>query len=111
MFKKIILGSCLLLFGVLQAQNVVGVVLEVSSETKKDIPVMGANVFWLNTSVGTITDLDGRFEIPESKETHLLVVSYVGFETDTIAVHRNKNVKHILKSKNELDEVTVTATQ
>lgn len=111
MFKKILFGSCLLLFGVVKAQNVEGVVLEVTPESKKELPVLGANVFWSGTSEGTITNEKGAFSLPKLKQTHLLVISYVGFNTDTLHVHHDEKIRHVLKPKNELDEVTVTATQ
>ncbi len=37
----------------------------------KEVPLSGANVYWLNTQVGTVTDFDGNFELgykPEYKK-------------------------------------------
>ncbi len=75
------------------------------------VPLGGANVYWLNTSVGSVTDFDGNFEIPYTPEYKKLVVSYVGYKTDTISVQSAKHIKHSLVSKANLDEVTVTARQ
>ncbi len=77
----------------------------------KEVPLSGANVFWLNTSVGTVTDFDGNFEIPYKLEYKKLVISFVGFKTDTITVDSPKKIKHSLTSKANLDEVTVTGRQ
>jgi outer membrane receptor for ferrienterochelin and colicin len=73
------------------------------------IGLPGANVYWLNTKVGTVTDFEGNFNLPYKKEYKQLVISYVGFKTDTIAVSNPKNITHALQSTSDLDEVTVTA--
>ncbi len=77
----------------------------------EEIPLSGANVYWLNTSVGSVTDFDGNFEIPYQPEYKSLVISFVGYKTDTISIGSPKRITHSLKSKANLDEVTVTARQ
>ncbi|MCB9426092.1 MAG: TonB-dependent receptor [Flavobacteriales bacterium] len=94
----------------LHAQQTEGVIYELD-EQSKEIPIMGANVFWLDTSVGTITNERGYFTLPQSDKTHLLVISFVGYKVDTLHVHHNEYIKHRLQPNEELDEVTVTATQ
>lgn len=76
---------------------------------KETIGLPGANVYWLNTKVGTVTDFEGNFSLPYKKEYKQLVVSYVGFKTDTITVTNPKNITHWLESTSTLKEVTVTA--
>ena len=77
----------------------------------KEIPLGGANVYWLNTSVGTVTDFDGNFELNYKPEYKKLVISFVGYKTDTISVKSSKPVTHSLVSTANLDEVTVRARQ
>ena len=77
----------------------------------EEVPLSGANVYWLNTSIGTVTDFDGKFEIPYKPENQKLVVSFVGYRTDTLSVNGPKNIKHILQSTADLDEVTIRARQ
>lgn len=50
-------------------------------------PIIGASVVIKDTNKGTITDLDGRFEL-ELSEGQSLVVSYVGFETVFVPVNK-----------------------
>jgi outer membrane receptor for ferrienterochelin and colicins len=38
----------------------------------------------------------------------MLVISYVGYQTDTIHVHEPRFIKHTLKSNEKLDEVVIT---
>lgn len=73
-------------------------------------PLLGANVFWFNTTVGATTDIDGNFTIKTIDETKDLVVSYIGFQTQKIAVTSNF-VTIVLKETTNLNEVTVTKTQ
>ena len=67
----------------------------------------GANVYWLNSQTGTITKTDGSFVIPFKKENNQLVISYVGFESDTLFIDSPKTVNHWLKPSNALNEVVV----
>lgn len=55
--------------------------------TIEGIPLVGANVVWQNTSVGTVTDAEGKFSITEEGITdRTLVFSYIGFNTEVLAV-------------------------
>ena len=75
-----------------------------------DFPIEGANVIWLNTNQGTITKAAGEFNIQKIKGVKSLVISYIGFKTDTIDIDDKKFITHYLtySDDNELDEVTVT---
>ncbi len=81
-----------------------GMIME-ANENNEHIPLPGANVYWLNTTVGASTDIDGMFTIPYKKEYKKLVISYVGFTTDTITIAEPKMVQHWLKPVSNLDEV------
>src|SRR3972149_7063182 len=48
-------------------------------------PIPGANVFIKNTTVGTITDINGNFNIQASNED-IIVVSFIGFISREILV-------------------------
>lgn len=87
-----------------QTQTVTGVVI--SEEDGQ--PVIGASVRVENTQLGAITDVDGKFQIPNvPSSAKTLVISYIGMETQKVAVV--PNVKVSLKSNAELlDEVVVT---
>ena len=79
------------------------------SENNNDIPIQGANVYWENSDIGTITNQNGDFNI-KLLQNKKLVISYVGFITDTITVTNKLYIEHYLKESNSksLDEVTVT---
>ncbi len=88
--------------------NLEGVILEANEKNEK-IGLLGANVYWLDTSIGTTTDFDGNFTIPYSSNYKKLVISYVGFKTDTLEITSNKKIEHWLRSTSDLDAVTVTS--
>ena len=66
----------------------------------------GANIFFKKQSYGVQTDFDGNFSIniekKEIKKNLILVISYIGFETQEIKI--NNNTKFI-KVKMEEDDV------
>ncbi len=49
-------------------------------------PLPGVNVVAKNTSVGTITDLDGNFELSVPENTEAVVFSFVGMRTQEVSV-------------------------
>ena len=86
--------------------NIEGMVMEANPDNKH-LGLAGANVYWLNSQTGTMTQEDGSFVIPFKKEYNQLVISYVGFESDTLFIDSPKMVHHWLKPANALNEVVV----
>ncbi|WP_418637032.1 TonB-dependent receptor [Winogradskyella sp.] len=106
--KKYLFIKFMFLSLMLSAQEQLkGVVLETSSG--KEMPLPGANVYWLSSSVGAITNEDGTFTLPYKFSYNKLVVSYVGFKSDTITISKNKYIRHILQASDELDAVEITS--
>lgn len=79
-------------------------------EKGEEVPLPGASVFWYQTTKGGITNADGYFKIPKSKETEILIISYTGFQSDTIQVTGN-NLEIYLQSSVELNEVEIVSRQ
>lgn len=75
--------------------------------SKDNLGVYGASVHWLNTNVGVTTNEKGWFTIPYKEEYKKLVISFVGFKTDTITVSNLKPIHLFLKESNTLKEITV----
>ena len=94
-------------FGFVNAQDLVsGTVYG----DRPDNPLPGANVYWLLTDKGTVTDIDGKFSILSNPDSTKLIISYVGYISDTLTVRYAQRITHVLQSKeNEnLDEVVVS---
>lgn len=73
------------------------------------LPIIGATVLLKgNTSVGTATDIDGRFTLNVPSTDSHLVVSYVGMNTKEVKVSTSE-MEIVLDSNSQvLDEVVVT---
>lgn len=87
-----------------------GQISGVVTSAEDGLPVIGATVSLKgNSSVGTITDIDGRFvlnNLPPGNKT--LIISYVGLKTVEINAVPGKPVTVSMKSDTEvLDEVVV----
>ncbi|WP_372752144.1 TonB-dependent receptor domain-containing protein [Mariniflexile sp.] len=106
--KNILYIVLMLPFFMTSQDRINGMIMEANDNNER-IGLAGANVYWLNTSIGTVTNIDGKFIIPYSKQNSKLVISYVGFKTDTITIRQPKMVNHWLKPLDNLDAVTVTS--
>lgn len=107
--RKIFLFILLLCAVVTQAQeNLSGKVLDEQNQ-----PLPGASIYWLNTSVGTSTIEDGTFTIPYSPEYKKLVISFIGYTSDTLDIQSPQYIKHSLKpsKSNTIDAVVVDRTR
>ncbi len=105
MNKKIILSIFILVF----IQSFAQQTLKGKITDKDKLGVLGANIYWLNTSVGVTTNEEGKFKIPYELGYEKLVISFVGFKTDTINIKNLNFVNHILKEESILEEVAITA--
>ncbi|MDP3916028.1 MAG: SusC/RagA family TonB-linked outer membrane protein [Bacteroidota bacterium] len=83
--------------------------VEGTVKTSSGESLPSATVLVKGSTMGALTDLNGRFSIQaESKD--ILVASYIGFETVEVAVGSQKVIEIILpESKQEIKEVVITA--
>lgn len=91
----------------LQAQSVLtGTVKNASGE-----PLIGASILIKGTSIGTTANIDGAFTLPldENLRASGLVVSFIGYLTQQVAIGESNTVNIILKEDaTQLNEVVVT---
>lgn len=70
-------------------------------------PIVGASVVVLNTSIGTMTDIDGKFSLTVEADSKLRF-TYIGMETATVDVDNRTTVNVTLKDNTRsLEEVVV----
>lgn len=88
----------------LNAQTLKGLVID-----ETDAPLEGASVFFNGTTVGTITNTDGKFEIKMVDiQNPVLVFQYIGYETKMINEFSTSNISIKLIPKiSELTEVII----
>lgn len=84
-----------------QQEKVTGIVTDVKGE-----PIIGANVSVVGKSIGTITDIDGKFAI-QASQGNTLQISFIGYKAQTTKV-TGKHIAIVLQEDMEmLDEVVV----
>ena len=111
MLKKTFLLACLCAPMAMAdtIQQVSGIVVDADSGE----PIIGAAVMVVNTTIGTITDIDGRFtltDLPASvKEGDLLEISYVGMTPVRVPIQAGEMRVTLKEDRQQLDEVVVTA--
>lgn len=70
----------------------------------------GVNVVVKGTTIGTITDIEGNYQLSASEEAETLVFSFIGLKTEEVSINNRSTID--LKMSDdvaELSEVVVTA--
>ena len=79
------------------------------SNDPDELGLPGANVVWAGTTVGTSTNAAGYFELRRVRQTNTLVISFIGYKSDTVEIGQDVSYfTHPLSQQNELIEVVVT---
>ncbi len=104
--KKLLIILLWLPIIVTAQQKLEGTVME-ANPNNNNVPLSGANVYWLNSAIGTITSTDGSFSIPYDDKYNKLIISFVGFRSDTLTIDAPRPIRHWLSPTNQLDEVVV----
>ena len=104
--KFMLLLTCLFIgIGLVTAQvtKVTGTVIS----EEDGLPVVGASILVKGTAVGTVTDMDGKFQLPNvPSSAKTLVISFIGMQSQELPIKQTMNV--ILKPDTEtLEEVVV----
>lgn len=85
------------------AQTVVkGIILD-----SDKLPLIGATIQVEGTNSKTISDAEGRYQIVAPSGTSKLIVSFVGFETQTVSINNQAQLNITLSSLNTLNDVVV----
>ncbi|MCD9563601.1 TonB-dependent receptor [Tenacibaculum maritimum] len=106
--KKYIFSTLLLLPILLFSQNTFKGMIMDEKNPQDNLGVYGANVYWLGTKVGATTNEKGWFSIPYKKEYKKLIVSFVGYKTDTLTIEETHPIHHFIKEEGELDEISIS---
>ena len=84
-------------------QDVSGTITDVSGE-----PLIGVNVVVKGTTIGTISDLNGKFVLNVPKSDDILVFSYIGYLTVEEKTGTRTSINVVLKDDSQaLEEVVV----
>ena len=90
MYRKFLLTSVLLFISMVAfAQSrITGYVTDPQGE-----PIIGANVVIKGTTIGTITDIDGKFSLSTENKSCILKVSFLGYKTKEVAANGQSELK------------------
>lgn len=89
------------------SQEVRGRVLE-KDATGVLKPLPGANILWRGTTIGVSSNNNGEFTIKRLAGSDYLVISFVGYNTDTVAIAASQQyIEHTLTQSVVLDGVVV----
>jgi outer membrane cobalamin receptor len=103
----IILVGLLIIPEALTAQKILeGKISDASDKDESGLP--GASVIWAGTTIGASTNPAGYFKLKKVKQTNKLVISFVGYKSDTIKVGEDDEyITHSLLPGKEIGEVLV----
>lgn len=91
------------------AQTLYGTIREFDNN-KKLVSLPGASVRWSGTTYGATTDTSGTFNLKKiTAGENKLIVSYIGYKTDTISIAADQTeIKIVLTTNSELKELVIT---
>ncbi len=102
LLKGLMLIGAILSFGLAKAQDVSGTVSDANG------PLPGASIVVQGTTNGTQTDFDGNYTLSNVGSDAVLVVSYIGYKTQEIAVNGRSTINVVLQEDAQaLDEVII----
>ena len=102
--RKIYLLSIFLLFNILCFSSIRGKVVDIKGES-----IPGTNVYWLYSTVGAVTDLNGEFELARYGQSNQIVISNIAYESDTVVVADDQQIIIKLKEARQLAELSVVS--
>ncbi|MEP5341417.1 MAG: TonB-dependent receptor [Algibacter sp.] len=86
-----------------QQYQISGIISDISG-----IPLAGANILEKGTSNGAQSDFDGHFSLNVTDENATLIISYIGYLPQEVAVNNQTNISITLKENTSaLDEIVV----
>lgn len=83
--------------------EVTGIIMDSSGE-----PLPGANVMVEGTTIGTVTDVSGRYSLMLPSGSNELTISFIGYDPITITVTKNVINARLRESAQALEEVVIT---
>ena len=108
MSKKLLSFALCLIIGIGTAFAQGSVSGRVTDESGQ--PLVGASVMVAGTTIGTNTDLDGRYTLNNVPQDGVLVFSFIGFVEERVTPGNRRTINvTLIEDKNVLDETIVVA--
>ncbi len=97
LFTKLLMSAVVLLFGTFSVFAQTGAVTGVVTDAGDGSPLPGATIVVKGTTLGTATDIDGKYSI-NVQPNQVLVFQYVGYTSQEVTVQPNTTVDMALQS-------------
>lgn len=104
--RKIVLTIVLFFMAIASFSQVRGVVKDGDGNA-----LVGANVVWVGTNSGTTTDVNGSFTLERKPDVNSVVISFVGFQNDTISFENADYAEVTLRGEITLGDVVVKSSR
>ena len=104
--RKIVLTIVLFFMAIASFSQVRGVVKDGDGNA-----LVGANVVWVGTNSGTTTDVNGSFTLERKPDVNSVVISFVGFQNDTISFENADYAEVMLRGEITLGDVVVKSSR
>jgi outer membrane receptor protein involved in Fe transport len=78
--------------------------------SQNQAPIIGASILITNSSEGTTSDLWGKYSLITTLKVDSITVSYIGFESQTVAYSSNKKIS-LNYSENLFNQVIISANR
>ena len=86
---------------------IIGVIYGTDEDGKK-VPLIGANVTVLgHEGEGTTTNFEGYFSLKNELNHDAIIVSYIGYNTDTIEIRKNKMLDITMSDGMRMEEIVI----
>jgi len=88
----------------LQQQKLTGTITDATNGE----PVIGANIVVEGTTIGTVTDVNGKFSLDIPKSDAVILVSFIGYNTEKLSVNGQSTLAiRLMPDVQKLDEIVV----
>lgn len=102
--------ACLVLVGINLAQAQTVRVTGTVTSSEDGMPIPGVSVVVKGTTIGGITNIDGKYEFNVPTDAQTLMFSFVGLKTQEVAIAGRTVIDVVMEPETkELEEVVVTA--
>ncbi len=72
-------------------------------------PLVGVSIVIKGTDIGTMTNIDGEFELKNVKDSSTLVISYIGYKTKEVKALNEIGTIILFEGNEILEEITIEA--
>jgi Ca-activated chloride channel homolog len=97
----------LIMLGLYASSNAQRIISGLVTDAETNEPLIGAAIILKGTTIGTLTDVDGKYSIAIKPKVNTLIVSFTGYESKEINIGLSDTINIQLNGSSLLNEVVV----